>query len=216
LASIQDVQIQVAPLTAIRFARFSPPAGRMQMEERPMTDTIYDIPVKTIDGAPASLRDYEGKVLLVVNVASKCGLTPQYKGLQALYDAKKDDGLVVLGFPANNFRGQEPGTDEEIAVFCSTTYEVEFPLFSKIDVVGHEQHPLYAALTAAQPQAERDETMRKRLEGFGIQTGGPGEVLWNFEKFVVARDGAVIGRFSPDVAPDDAGLNETLDRALAG
>jgi glutathione peroxidase len=181
-----------------------------------MTDTIYDIPVKTIEGAPASLRDYEGKVLLVVNVASKCGLTPQYKGLQALYDSKKDDGLVILGFPANNFRGQEPGTDEEIASFCSTTYEVEFPLFSKIDVVGPEQHPLYAALTAAQPQAERAETMRKRLEGFGIKTGGPNEVLWNFEKFVVGRDGQVIGRFSPDVAPDDAGLNEALDKALAG
>jgi glutathione peroxidase len=181
-----------------------------------MTEAIYDIPVKTIDGAPASLRDYEGKVLLVVNVASKCGLTPQYKGLQALYEAKKDDGLVVLGFPANNFRGQEPGTDEEIASFCSTTYDVDFPLFSKIDVVGPEQHPLYAALTAAQPRAERDATMRQRLEGFGIKTGGPGEVLWNFEKFVVGRGGEVIGRFSPDVAPDDAALNETLDRALAG
>jgi len=181
-----------------------------------MTDTIYDIPLKSIDGAPASLRDYEGKVLLVVNVASKCGLTPQYKGLQALYDAKKDDGLVVLGFPANNFRGQEPGADEEIATFCSTTYDVEFPLFSKIDVVGPEQHPLYAALTAARPLAERDETMRKRLESFGVRTGGPGEVLWNFEKFVIGRDGTVIGRFAPDVAPDDAGLNETLDRALAG
>lgn len=181
-----------------------------------MTDAIYDIPLKSIDGAPASLRDYEGKVLLVVNVASKCGLTPQYKGLQALYDARKDDGLVILGFPANNFRGQEPGSNEEIASFCSTTYEVEFPLFEKIDVVGPEQHPLYAALTSAQPRAERDETMRKRLEGFGIATGGPGEVLWNFEKFVIDRDGSVIARFSPDVAPDDAGLGEALDKALAG
>jgi glutathione peroxidase len=181
-----------------------------------MTDAIYDIPLKSIDGAPASLRDYEGKVLLVVNVASKCGLTPQYKGLQALYDARRDDGLVILGFPANNFRGQEPGSNEEIASFCSTTYEVEFPLFEKIDVVGPEQHPLYAALTSAQPRAERDETMRKRLEGFGIATGGPGEVLWNFEKFVIDRDGSVIARFSPDVAPDDAGLGEALDKALAG
>jgi glutathione peroxidase len=176
---------------------------------------IYDIPVKSIDGAPASLRDYAGKVLLVVNVASKCGLTPQYEGLEKLYKARKDDGLMVLGFPANNFRGQEPGTDEEIASFCSTTYDVDFPLFSKIDVVGPEQHPLYAALTAAQPKAERDDGMRKRLEGFGIQTGGPGEVLWNFEKFVVGRDGQVVGRFSPDVAPDDAGLNAALDKALA-
>jgi glutathione peroxidase len=180
-----------------------------------MSDAIYDIPVKRIDGAPASLRDYAGKVLLVVNVASKCGLTPQYKALEELYQAKRGDGLEILGFPANNFRGQEPGTDEEIATFCSTTYDVDFPLFSKIDVVGPEQHPLYAALTKAQPEAERSETMRKRLEGFGIQTGGPGDVLWNFEKFVVGRDGKVIGRFSPDVTPDDAGLNAAIDKALA-
>jgi glutathione peroxidase len=180
-----------------------------------MTDAIYDIPVKTIAGDPASLRDYAGKVLLVVNVASKCGLTPQYEALQALYEARKDDGLVVLGFPANNFRGQEPGTNEEIAQFCATTYDVDFPMFQKIDVVGPAQHPLYAALTAAIPQAERDETMRKRLQGFGIETGGPGEVLWNFEKFVIGRDGKVVGRFSPDITPDDAGLTAALDKALA-
>ena len=179
-----------------------------------MSDVIYDIPVKRIDGAPASLRDYAGKVLLVVNVASKCGLTPQYEGLEKLYKAKREQGLEVLGFPANNFRGQEPGTEEEIASFCSTTYDVDFPLFSKIDVVGPAQHPLYAALTAAQPETERSDGMRKRLEGFGIQTGAPGEVLWNFEKFVVDRDGRVIGRFSPDVAPDDVRLNEVLDTAL--
>lgn len=181
-----------------------------------MADAILDIPVKTIDGKPASLRDYAGKVMLVVNVASKCGLTPQYEGLEALYRAKKDEGLVVLGFPANNFRGQEPGTNDEIATFCSTNYGVDFPMFEKIDVVGPEQHPLYAALTHAIPKAERDETMRQRLEGFGIKTGGPGEVLWNFEKFVIGRDGKVIGRFSPDVAPNDAALGETLDKALAG
>ena len=181
-----------------------------------MADAIYDIPLTTIDGAPSSLNDYAGKVLLVVNVASKCGLTPQYAGLQALYDARKDDGLVVLGFPANNFREQEPGANDEIAQFCSTTYGVDFPLFEKIDVVGPTQHPLYAALTAAQPKAERDETMRQRLEGYGIKTGGPGEVLWNFEKFVVGRDGKVVARFAPDVAPDDAGLGEALDKALAG
>jgi glutathione peroxidase len=180
-----------------------------------MSDAIYDIPVWRIDGAPASLRDYAGKVLLVVNVASKCGLTPQYDGLEKLYRAKRDRGLEILGFPANNFRDQEPGTDDEIATFCSTTYDVGFPLFSKIDVVGPAQHALYAALTAARPDAERSEGMRKRLEGYGIQTGGPGEVLWNFEKFVVGRDGQVIGRFSPDVTPDDAGLNEVLDEALA-
>ncbi len=181
-----------------------------------MTDAIYDIPVKRIDGQAATLRDYRGKVLLVVNVASKCGLTPQYKGLEELYRAKRDQGLEILGFPANNFREQEPGSDDEIATFCSTTYDVDFPLFSKIDVVGPNQHPLYAALTSAQPQAERTETMRKRLEGFGIKTGGPGDVLWNFEKFVIDRNGRVVGRFSPDVPPDDAELNAALDKALAG
>jgi glutathione peroxidase len=204
-------------LTAGRLAAFlTARDGCGDTGDPAMTDAIYDIPVKRIDGSAASLRDYQGKVLLVVNVASKCGLTPQYEGLEKLYKAKKGQGLEVLGFPANNFRGQEPGSDDEIATFCSTTYDVDFPLFSKIDVVGPGQHPLYAALTAAQPEAERSETMRKRLEGFGIQTGGPGEVLWNFEKFVIGRDGAVLGRFSPDVAPDDAGLNETLDKALAG
>jgi glutathione peroxidase len=179
-----------------------------------MSDAIYDISVKRIDGEEASLRNYAGKVLLVVNVASKCGLTPQYEGLEKLYKTRRDQGLEILGFPANNFRGQEPGTDEEIATFCSTTYDVDFPLFSKIDVVGPTQHPLYAALTTAMPEAERSEGMRKRLEGFGIQTGGPGEVLWNFEKFVIDRGGRVVGRFSPDVAPDDARLNEVLDQAL--
>ncbi len=181
-----------------------------------MAENIYDIPVKRIDGADASLKDYAGKVLLVVNVASKCGLTPQYKGLEELYTAKKGQGLEILGFPANNFREQEPGSDAEIASFCETNYAIDFPMFSKIDVVGPNQHPLYAALTAAQPKAERNETMRERLEGYGITTGGPNEVLWNFEKFVVGRDGKVIGRFSPDVAPDDAGLNAVLDQALAG
>ena len=181
-----------------------------------MAENIYDIPVKRIDGADASLKDYAGKVLLVVNVASKCGLTPQYKGLEELYTAKKGQGLEILGFPANNVREQEPGSDAEIASFCETNYAIDFPMFSKIDVVGPNQHPLYAALTAAQPKAERNETMRQRLEGYGIKTGAPNEVLWNFEKFVIGRDGAVIGRFSPDVAPDDAGLNAVLDQALAG
>src|SRR5690606_10667697 len=125
--------------------------------------------------------------------------TPQYDALQKLYAARKDEGLVVLGFPANDFRGQEPGTEDEIAQFCSTTYGVDFPMFQKITVVGEAKHPLYKALTAAAPKAERDETMRERLKGFGIETGPPGEVLWNFEKFVIGRDGQVVARFSPDV-----------------
>src|ERR1700760_4740741 len=116
-----------------------------------MAASLYDIPLKKIDGAASSLADYKGKVLLVVNVASKCGLTPQYKGLESLYQSKHDKGLEVLGFPANNFKGQEPGTDAEISDFCSTNYDVHFPLFSKISVVGDDKHPLYAQLTAAQP-----------------------------------------------------------------
>jgi len=180
-----------------------------------MAEALYDIPLKTIDGAPATLGDHAGKVLLVVNVASKCGLTPQYEGLEALYKARKAEGLEILGFPANNFRGQEPGTESEIAEFCSTTYGVDFPMFEKISVAGADKHPLYQALTTALPKAERDDGMRKRLQGFGIETGGPGEVLWNFEKFVVGRDGKVLARFAPDVAPDDPGLTAALDKALA-
>lgn len=177
---------------------------------------LYDIPLNKIDGAPAKLGDYAGKVLLVVNVASKCGLTPQYEGLEALYKARKAEGLEVLGFPANDFRGQEPGTEEEIAEFCSTTYGVDFPLFKKISVVGPEKHPLYKALTEAAPTTEGDGPMRTRLQGFGIETGGPGEVLWNFEKFLVGRDGQVVARFAPDVPADDPRIAAAIDKALAG
>jgi glutathione peroxidase len=179
-----------------------------------MTETLYDIPVKRIDGAETSLADYKGKVLLVVNVASKCGLTKQYEGLEALYRNKRDDGLVVLGFPANDFKGQEPGTDAEIADFCSLTYGVDFPMFSKISVTGEDRHPLYDALIEAQPKAEGTDAMREKLTGFGIAVGGESDVLWNFEKFVVGRDGQVIGRFSPDITADDPRLVAVLDKAL--
>jgi len=179
-----------------------------------MAEQLYDIPLKTIDGRPAKLGDHAGKVLLVVNVASKCGLTPQYEGLEKLYAARRDEGLVVLGFPANDFRGQEPGTESEIAEFCSTTYGVDFPMFEKISVVGAQKHPLYQALTAAEPATRRDAAMRARLQDRGIETGPPGEVLWNFEKFVIGRDGGVVARFSPDVQPDDPELAAALDAAL--
>ncbi len=162
-----------------------------------MADTIFDIPLKTIDGEATDLRPYSGKVLLVVNVASKCGLTPQYEGLEALYRAKRDEGLVVLGFPANNFRGQEPGSEAEIAAFCSLTYGVDFPLFSKISVNGDNRHPLYDALIAAQPTADESD------------------VLWNFEKFLIGRDGQVVARFSPDLTADDPRLLTAVDEALA-
>jgi glutathione peroxidase len=180
-----------------------------------MADTLYDIPVKRIDGAETSLADFKGKVLLVVNVASKCGLTKQYEGLEALYRDKRDQGLEVLGFPANDFKGQEPGTDAEIADFCSLTYGVDFPMFSKISVTGEGRHPLYDALVEAQPEAEGSGPMREKLAGYGIPAGDPTEVLWNFEKFVVDRNGQVIGRFSPDITADDPRLVATLEKALA-
>lgn len=180
-----------------------------------MADEIYDIALKRIDGKATSLGDYKGKVLLVVNVASKCGLTPQYEGLQKLYAEKRGAGLEVLGFPANNFNEQEPGSEAEIASFCSTTYDVAFPLFSKISVAGEAKHPLYAALTAARPRAEGGDAFRTRLEGFGIATNPAPEVLWNFEKFVLGRNGEVVARFTPDVAADDPRLRAALDAALA-
>ena len=176
--------------------------------------SIDTIPLTRNDGATASLADYRGSVLLIVNVASKCGLTPQYDALEALYRAKHAEGLEILGFPANNFNGQEPGTDAEIATFCSTTFDVTFPIFSKIDVTGPGIHPLYSALTVAVPQATGDGPMRKNLEGYGIEVNAAPDVLWNFEKFVVDRSGAVIARFAPDVAPDDPRLIAAIDKAL--
>jgi glutathione peroxidase len=177
---------------------------------------VQDIPVTTITGEETSLGAYAGDVVLVVNVASKCGLTPQYEGLQALYEANRERGLQIVGFPANNFNGQEPGTEEEIVEFCSTNYSVSFPLMSKISVVGDDQHPLYKELTAAQPRAAGDpDAMRDRLKGFNITANEDPDVLWNFEKFIVARDGSVARRFAPSVTPDDPEFVAALDEELA-
>ena len=177
---------------------------------------VQQIPVATIDGTPASLGDYAGSVLLVVNVASKCGLTPQYEQLEALYEARHGDGLEILGFPANNFGAQEPGTEAEIAEFCSLTYGVKFPMFSKVSVAGEDQHPLYAALTSAVPQAEGDpEAFRERLRGFGMTPNENPDVLWNFEKFLVAKDGTVVRRFAPTTSPDDPLITAAIDAELA-
>lgn len=181
-----------------------------------MTTALQSIPVKTIVGAPATLGDHAGKVLLVVNVASKCGLTPQYEGLEALYRQFKDRGLVVLGFPANDFLGQEPGSDAEIADFCKTSFDVSFPLFSKIVVSGPDKHPLYSALTAAQPAALGDAAgFRAKLAGYGINANAEPEVLWNFEKFLISRDGRVAARFAPSTAADDPALRAAIERELA-
>jgi glutathione peroxidase len=176
---------------------------------------LATIPLKTIRGADASLGDYAGKVLLVVNVASKCGLTPQYEGLEALYGKYRDRGLVVLGFPANDFGAQEPGSNAEIENFCTTNFGVDFPMFEKLVVTGPDKHPLYRALTEAAPNATNDGAFRDRLKGYGMTPNPAPELLWNFEKFLIGRDGAVVARFSPDTAPDDPALVAAIERALA-
>lgn len=182
-----------------------------------MTASILDIPVRNIQGEGTSLAAFEGKVLLVVNVASKCGLTPQYEGLETLYERYKGQGLVVAGFPANNFRSQEPGTDSDIAAFCTANFGVKFPMFSKINVVGPDKHPLYAALIAAQPKAESygEVPFAEKLRGYGIETNPEPEILWNFEKFLVSRSGEVVKRFSPDTEPDAPELIAALRTELA-
>jgi glutathione peroxidase len=176
---------------------------------------LGDIPFQTTDGTTAALSERSGEVLLVVNVASKCGLTPQYEALQQLYAHKHDDGLTVLAFPANDFAGQEPGTDAEIADFCSTEYAVTFPVLSKISVIGTEQHPLYAALTSEVPTAEGKAEFRERLRGHGLEPTEDPDVLWNFEKFLIGRDGSVVGRFAPGVTPDDPALVAAIDSELS-
>jgi len=180
-----------------------------------MSQNLYDIPLKSIDGAPLTLGQFKGKVLLVVNVASKCGLTPQYEGLEKLYERKRAEGFEVLGFPANDFLGQEPGSEAEIQQFCTLTYDVKFPLFSKVSVVGEAKHPLYHALTGAIPDAVGEGPMRDRLKGYGITANPAPEVQWNFEKFLIGRDGRVAARFAPDVAADDARLLGAIDAELA-
>lgn len=176
---------------------------------------LQDIPLKTIRNDDASLGDYAGKVVLVVNVASKCGLTPQYEGLEALYSRYKDQGLVVTGFPANDFGAQEPGTNEEIATFCTTNFAVDFPMFSKVTVTGPEKHPLFAALTEAAPVAKGDgEGFREELRGYGMTPNPEPELLWNFEKFLIGRDGTVAARFAPTTAPDDAELVGAIEAEL--
>lgn len=179
-----------------------------------MARSLHDIPLTRIDGTATTLAEFDGQVLLIVNVASKCGLTPQYEGLEALYREHRDRGLVVLGFPANDFKGQEPGSDPEIAEFCRATYGVEFPMFSKVVVSGEDKHPLYRALIQAKPEAEfkPDSAMRERLAQMEREPGG---IHWNFEKFLVGRDGTVLRRFAPDTTPQDELLRQAVATALA-
>lgn len=181
-----------------------------------MTASIYDISAETISGESASLAEFKGKVLLVVNVASKCGLTPQYEALEKIYEQYREKGFVIAAFPANDFKAQEPGTNSEIQTFCSTNYGVTFPLFSKIKVVGPDKHPLYQMLISAQPKAESvsDVPFREKLKGYGIATLPEPELLWNFEKFLVSRNGEIVRRFSPDTAPDDPKLIAAIEAEL--
>jgi glutathione peroxidase len=157
--------------------------------------SVYEFTLNSIDGKPLPLADFKGKVVMIVNVASKCGYTPQYEGLEAMYEKYKDQGLVVAGFPANNFMAQEPGTNEEIKTFCSRTYNVKFPMYSKISVKGEDKAPLYQFLT--DPAAK---------------TGG--EIKWNFTKFLVDRNGNIIARFEPAVKPDSPEVTAAIEKAL--
>jgi len=159
-------------------------------------DSIYDIPLKDIDGKDASLKPYQGKVLLVVNVASKCGFTPQYTALESIYKKYQDQGLVVCGFPCNQFGGQEPGTDAEIKQFCSSKYDVTFPMFDKLEVNGANRHPLYVTLA-------------------GGGSPFPGNIGWNFTKFLIGRDGKIVSRFDSKVKPDSPEVTHAIEAALA-
>jgi glutathione peroxidase len=186
------------------------------------TASLYDIPVNKITGEGTSLAGYRGKVLLLVNVASQCGLTPQYDALEKIYARFKDSGFVVCGFPANDFGSQEPGTDEEIQTFCRSTFGVDFPMFSKITVTGSDTHPLYKSLIAARPEADgiNRDSFRERLNGFlkdkhnGATTNPEPGILWNFEKFLIDRNGNVAARFSPEVLPDDPAIVAAIQSAL--
>jgi len=161
--------------------------------------SIYDVAMHYLDGQPADLHEFKGKALLLVNVASKCGFTPQYSGLEKLYEQYAPRGFSVLGFPCNQFLQQEPGSPEEIMDFCSTSYGVTFPLFEKIEVNGENRHPLYGILTEVPDQE-----------------GKAGDVMWNFEKFVISPDGEIAGRFRTMVTPEDPGLVQTIEAQLPG
>lgn len=159
--------------------------------------SLYEIPLTTIDGKPATLAEHSGEVILAVNVASKCGFTPQYTALQALHETYSDRGFTVMGFPCNQFLFQESGSEEDIVTFCSATYGVSFPMFAKLKVRGRGQHPLYAELTKAQDAA-----------------GKAGGVKWNFEKFLINREGEVVGRFRSKTTPDDPEVVSAIESAL--
>lgn len=179
--------------------------------------SVYDYSVKKIDGSDAKLQDYAGKAMLIVNVASKCGLTPQYDGLEKVYEKYQEQGLVVLGFPANEFLAQEPGSNAEIQEFCRMNFGVKFPMFEKIVVKGDGQHPLYNYLTSVKPDAtmKPDGTLIERLSSKGLISGKPNDIKWNFEKFLVNKKGDVVARFSPELDPMDPIITKEIEKVLA-
>lgn len=190
-----DPPIQHRSLRSRGASWLNPP---MICRQQDAMDTAYAFSHTSIDGDPVDLSKYQGKVSLMVNVASKCGLTPQYTGLESLQKKYSHRGFSVLGFPCNQFGAQEPGTEAEIKTFCSSTYGVSFPMFAKLDVNGENRHSLYAWLTAQDTQPE-----------------GPGDISWNFGKFLIGQDGRVLARFSPSEEPEGAAITEAIERALS-
>lgn len=177
---------------------------------------LFEIPLKTIAGEPTTLELFRGRVLLIVNTASKCGLTPQYQGLETLYSTFHDKGLDVLGFPANDFAGQEPGSSQEIRNFCTTKYNVTFPMFEKVVATGPGKSPLYQLLTEAQPVARiADPGFKDKLRGYGLTVHDAPELTWNFEKFLVNRKGQIVARFAPDMLPSDPIVIQAIEQELS-
>jgi len=177
--------------------------------------SIYEVPLRTLAGEETTLAAFQGKVLLIVNTASKCGLTRQYEGLEKLYSTYRHCGFAILGFPANDFSGQEPLSNGEIADFCTLTYSVTFPMFEKTKVVGPEKSPLYEALITEQPVARiADPGFKDNLRKFGATVNETPEITWNFEKFLVDRRGQVVGRFAPDTLPSDPHLIQAIEAVL--
>jgi glutathione peroxidase len=182
-----------------------------------MSAALYNIPLRRIDGTSASLADHKGEVLLIVNVASRCGLTPQYAELEQIYETYRDRGFAVLGFPANEFAGQEPGSNAEIQQFCQSKYGIKFPMFEKIVVKGEGQHPLYRELIDECPTAQQkpNGTLRKTLDQHGLGPRNDTDIMWNFEKFLVNRGGDVVARFAPDIAPKDSTVTSAIEAELS-
>ncbi len=177
-------------------------------------EKLTEIPVRK-NGKDTNLGEFKGKVMLVVNVASKCGLTPQYERLEKLYEEYKGKGFVIAGFPANEFAAQEPGTNAEIQEFCQMNFGINFPIFEKIVVKGEAQHPLYKFLTKAAPKAfKKSDDFANKLKGHGLLSGGSSEIMWNFEKFLVNKNGEVVGRFAPDIEPNDPVIIEAIEKEL--